>query len=106
VTCQRARVALEQTGVSFDRIDIFRTPLSVDDLKSLLGDRPVSELFSWKSPQARARGVTPGSRSDDELLELMRQEPRLIRRPLVRVGQELLIGADARRITEAVRSSG
>jgi len=98
-------VALEQTGASFERIDIFRTPLGVDDLKGLLGGRPVSDLFSWKSPQAKARGVTPGSRSDEELLELMHQEPRLIRRPLVRVGEEVIIGADVRRIQEVIGSS-
>jgi arsenate reductase (glutaredoxin) len=104
VTCQRARVALEQAGASFERVDIFRTPLTVEDLVKLKKDRPVADLFSWKSPQARARGITPGSRADEELIRLMAEEPRLIRRPLIRIGDQLVIGADARRILELARS--
>ena len=87
-------------------IDIFRTPLSVEDLVELAAGRAVSDLFSWRSPQAKKRGVTPGSRSDQELLELMAEEPRLIRRPLVRVGNEVIVGADAKRIAELLSGSG
>ncbi|MGI8554240.1 MAG: arsenate reductase family protein, partial [Dehalococcoidia bacterium] len=57
-----------------------------------------SELFSGKSPQARARNLRPGEVPDGSLLELMAAEPRLIRRPLVRIGSELVIGADIPRI--------
>jgi arsenate reductase (glutaredoxin) len=106
VTCQRARAVLEQEKADYDAIDIFRTPLSVQDLRTLLGERSPSELFSWKSPQAKLRNITPGSRSDDELLQLMAEEPRLIRRPLVRVGDELVIGADVARIKALVARSG
>jgi arsenate reductase-like glutaredoxin family protein len=62
-------------------------------------------LFSWKSPQAKLRGITPGSRSDEELLALMAEEPRLIRRPIVRVGDELVIGADTARIRALLSGS-
>ena len=99
-------MALDQAGAQYEIVDIFRTRLSVADLRSLLGSRPASDLFSWKSPQARARGVTPGSRSDDELLALMAEEPRLIRRPLVRARDELIIGADAAAIKRLQALSG
>jgi arsenate reductase (glutaredoxin) len=98
-------VALDQAQAEYKVIDIFRTPLSVSDLRELLGDRLPTELFSWKSPQARLRGVTPGSKSDEELLGLMADEPRLIRRPLVRIGGELVIGADTTRITALLAAS-
>lgn len=67
-----------------------------DELKELLGGRPASELFSFKSPTAKAQGITPGSKTDDELLDLMVAEPRLIRRPIVKRGDALLIGFNAR----------
>jgi arsenate reductase-like glutaredoxin family protein len=105
VTCQRARAALLQAGVTFETIDIFRKPLSVEDIRRIAAEHPISELFSWRSPQAKARGITPGSRSDAELVELMAQEPRLIRRPLVQVGTELAIGPDVPRINELVAGS-
>jgi arsenate reductase-like glutaredoxin family protein len=98
-------VALDQAQAEYEIIDIFRTPLSVADLRDLLGSRTPTELFSWKSPQARLRGVTPGSRSDEQLLRLMAEEPRLIRRPLVRIGGQLVIGSDPARITELLAAS-
>lgn len=98
-------MALDEAGTAFETIDIFRKRLSVDDLRSLLGDRTPADLFSWKSPQARARGVTPGSRTDEELLALMAEEPRLIRRPIVRIGDELVIGADTARIRALLAGS-
>jgi arsenate reductase-like glutaredoxin family protein len=98
-------VALDQEGSSYKTIDIFRTPLGVDDLRALLGGRSPADLFSWKSPQAKLRGITPGSRTDEELLQLMSEEPRLIRRPLVRVGDDLVIGADVARIKSLVGGS-
>jgi len=91
-------VALDEAGSTFESVDIFRRPLTADDLRMLLDARPASDLFSWKSPQAKLRGITPGSRTDEDLLQLMAEEPRLIRRPIVRVGRDLVIGADTARI--------
>jgi len=73
--------------------DLFKRPLSEDELRALATLAPVSELFSWKSPTARQRGITPGSRSDVELIALMAAEPRLIRRPLIVADGRLTIGA-------------
>lgn len=57
--------------------------------------RPLEELFSWKSPTARERGLQPGAVDAGELRRLMLAEPRLIRRPLVRLGDRLLVGFSA-----------
>jgi arsenate reductase (glutaredoxin) len=99
-------VVLDQVGASYDVVDIFRTPLTVDDLRALLGSRPAADLFSWRSPQARARGIVPGSLSDEELLALMAEEPRLIRRPITRIDDELVIGADIERIQAGLHDLG
>ena len=99
-------MALDQAQARYEVVDIFRTPLTVADLRALLGERSPAELFSWRSPQAKARGITPGSRTDEELLALMAEEPRLIRRPLVKVGEQLVIGADTARVSALLSSSG
>lgn len=74
--------------------DIFKQPLGIEELRELAARSSVHEVFSWKSPTARQMGLAPGSRTDDELLELMAREPRLIRRPLIVAGERLIIGAD------------
>jgi len=37
---------------------------------------------------------------NDELIELMIKEPRLVRRLVVRIGNEVLFGADSKRLAE------
>ena len=43
----------------------------------------MSELFSWKSPTARKMGLKPGALSDAQMLDLMIENPQLIRRPVI-----------------------
>ena len=76
--------------------------MSEAEIAGLAARVPAAELFSWKSPTARARGLRPGSLGDVELIRLMAAEPRLIRRPLTVAGSDVIIGADLKRL-EAVR---
>ena len=70
--------------------DFFADRFSENEIRGLLGDRPVSEFFSWVSPSFRKLGVSRKSLSDDQLIAIMLEQPRLIRRPLIVVNGELL----------------
>ena len=70
--------------------DFFADRFSEIEILGLLGDRPVSEFFSWVSPSFRKLGVPRNSLSDDQLIAMMLEQPRLIRRPLIVVNGELL----------------
>ena len=65
------------------------------DLASLAS---FDEIFAWRSPAARLLLSRRGQIPDDELLELMLGEPRLLRRPLlVRCGR-IYIGLDVLKV--------
>ena len=55
----------------------------------------INEMFSWRSPSARPYRDRRGEFSDDELIDLMLEEPRLIRRPILITGDQVLFGFDA-----------
>ena len=80
--------------------DLFKKPLTIEELRALAARSSVNDLFSWKSPTARKAGITPGSRSDEDLLALMAAEPRLIRRPLIVTDDDLFIGGDLKRLEQ------
>ena len=82
-----------QDGVDFSERDFFKIPLSENEIRDLGGLASASEIFSWRSPAVKKLEVDPASMGDDGLIALMLKEPRLIRRPLFRVGSELIIGA-------------
>ena len=52
----------------------------------------VDEMFSWRSPSAKVFRDRRGNLSDDELIDLMLKEPRLIRRPILVTGKKVLFG--------------
>ena len=94
MSCRQAREVLAQANVPVETRDIFKQPLSAAELRRLAGDRPIAEIFSWKSPTARQQGLQPGILSDDELIQRMIEEPRLIRRPIVQADDRVIIGLD------------
>ena len=81
---------LSRTDAEVEYRDFFTDPFSEDELRELLGDRPPSEHFSWNSPSRRKLGIDRDETSEDELIALMLQEPRLIRRPLIEIDGQLL----------------
>ena len=82
--------------------DFFKDTLSEAELRGLSKGHTVSDIFAWRSPSFKALGLDASSLSDDELLRLMLQEPRLIRRPMVQMGDELIIGASTDRLEWAL----
>jgi arsenate reductase-like glutaredoxin family protein len=69
--------------------------MSADELRRLLGGRPVGEIFATRSPKFKELGLGSQTLTDDDRLRLMVEHPQLIRRPLVAVGDQLVVGYDA-----------
>ena len=70
--------------------DFFKERFTERELRDLLGDRPVSEFFSWASPSFRRLGLDRHAQDSDRLIAMMLEQPRLFRRPLIVVDGELL----------------
>jgi len=96
------RAWLLQKGVELEERDFFADRFSPDELRRLIGNRSPSEFFSWNSPSFRKLGASRGSLDDDQLIGMMLHEPRLIRRPLVLVDDELIVGTDKESLSKAL----
>ena len=79
-----------QQPIELEALDFFAERFSEGELRGLLGDQAIAEYFSWVSPSFRKLGVPRSSLSDDQLVGMMLEQPRLIRRPLVVLNGELL----------------
>ena len=87
-----------QKGLELEERDYFREPLSRDELLELASLSSLSDLFAWRSPSFKKTGLTAGEVSEDEMLRLIQEEPRLMRRPVTRVGDKLIIGSSPKMI--------
>ena len=57
-------------------------------------------MFNFRSPSFKALGMDREKLDNDQLIGLMLKEPRLVRRPIVRIGSDVHFGADTKRLTE------
>ena len=85
--------------------DFFKDPFTQQELQELASDVGIAQIFARRSPSLKKMGLADQDLSDEQMVSLMLQEPRLVRRPLVRIGGRLLVGANLKAV-EAALSSG
>lgn len=82
-TCRDAKKALDSLGVAVEERDFFENAMTRDELLELVAAAGIENLFSWRSPSAKPYRDRRDTITQDELIEAMLNEPRLIRRPIV-----------------------
>jgi len=68
--------------------------LSVAELDALIGDRNYREFLNTRNELYRQRKMKEHPPSRSEALKLMAAEPNLIRRPIVILGKQVILGYD------------
>ena len=94
-----------QNGYTVEERDYFKEPFTEAELRELVaevGEPGVSAVFAARSPSLKKMGLTAAELDDDRKLSLMLEEPRLVRRPIIRLGDRLIVGASVKAITEAM----
>ncbi len=95
--CSKSRQTLQllqEQSITPEVVEYLKTPPSANELREvldLLGMKP-RELMRRKEKEYKASGADDPSLSDDQLIELMAQHPRLIERPIVIANGRAAIG--------------
>ena len=103
-SCRKVRIWLLNEGINFRARDFFEEPFSEVEIRNIVGEGSFREVFSFKSPSFRKIGTNPDSLNEDMMLELMLNEPRLIRRPLIVIGKKVVIATNLDVIQETIKS--
>jgi arsenate reductase-like glutaredoxin family protein len=82
-----------QKKVQISDRDFFKNPFSRAEIVNLLQGEPVTEMFNFRSPSFKKLGLERGKLADRDLIELMLKEPRLIKRPVAKIGGKVYFGA-------------
>ncbi len=67
--------------------DLLQTRWRAEELQAFFGQRPVAEWFNPAAPAVKSGAVVPEAQTASSALQLMLQDPLLIRRPLLQVGE-------------------
>lgn len=94
----RQKEILLASGHQLDVRDLLTEPWTRVGLKQFFGARPVSEWFNPSNPSVKSGEIDPGKIASEEALDMMVENPLLIVRPLMQVGEERLAGFDVQEV--------
>lgn len=95
----KQKALLAAAGHQVDARNLLTEAWTADRLRVFFGERPVAEWFNSSAPLVKSGAVVPAELDAGRALELMLQQPLLIRRPLIQSGQRFTVGFDLAEIS-------
>lgn len=100
VNNKRQKKLLQQAGHNVVCRDLLQEKWTEEYLLSFFKDLPVALWFNNSAPRIKSGEVNPSRCSATMALNLMLDEPLLIRRPLMQVKTETMVGFDYARVND------
>jgi len=91
----RQKALLESAGHRVVARNLLTEPWTAERLRPFFGSLPVPEWFNPSAPAVKEGRVLPEILNETGALLLMVRDPLLIRRPLMQVGSERMVGCDS-----------
>jgi arsenate reductase (glutaredoxin) len=96
----KQKTVLKNQGLSFQTKSILDTPWTSDSLSLFFKNLEKKDIINPFAPKIKNKELDIDTISKEELIELMCQEPILIKRPLLEIGEQKLCGFDINAINE------
>ena len=94
-----------QNDVSFEERDYFKETFSESEIREMASLVGIDQIFARRSPSLKQLGLAGQELSEDEIVNLMLQEPKLVRRPMIRVGDKIFVGGGGSVLESAVAAA-
>ena len=91
-----------QSGLEVTDRDFFKETFSKSESRELAAMAGTENIFARRSPSLKKLSLAAKELSDDEMINLMLQEPKLVRRPLIKVGGKLMVGGGTAAVEAAI----
>jgi Spx/MgsR family transcriptional regulator len=102
-TCRTARQWMQGQKASFEEREINADPLSAGELDALIGTKDYVPYLNTRNELYRERDMKTKKPSREEALKLMAGQPNLMKRPILVVGREQVLGFDEKAFREALK---
>ena len=93
-TCRQTKEFLSQKNIDFNDRDFFKDSFTRAEIEELLQGRPASDMFNFRSPSFKQLGLEAEKLSNDDLIDMKLKEPRLVRRPVLRIDGKVYFSAN------------
>ncbi len=95
-TVSKARKWLKENNIAFEEIDLVDTPPTKDEIKKIYEESGIElkKFFNTSGVKYRELGLKEvlKTATEDEMLDLLSSDGKLIKRPLLVDGKKVLIG--------------
>jgi arsenate reductase len=105
-TCRSVSKLLAENGVDFEKVNYYIKPFSKSKLKSLLKKMGMKaeELLRKNEAAYKQLNLQNNPMSEEELIERMIQEPDLIQRPIIEMGEKAVLARPPEKINELFKA--
>jgi Spx/MgsR family transcriptional regulator len=94
-SCRKAVAHLEGKGIELVKHDLAKEPPSRELLERLIDESHLEDFINQRSPAFKERNLDVSKLTKKRAIDLMMEEPNLIRRPLLLSGKQTVFGYDA-----------
>lgn len=91
-TCKKEKQYLSKVRISFDEVDIVKDPPSREFLEKNVDEHHLDEYINKHSKPYKELGLAGKSFSKSELIDMMLNDPDLIKRPILVDGKKVYFG--------------
>ena len=101
-TCRKVTKSFSEQGIDFEKVNYYIKPFSKSLLKNLLNKMKIkpSELLRKNDDVYKKLKTQIKNLNENEILNLMIENPDLIQRPIVEKGNKAILARPLERITE------
>lgn len=93
-SCRKAKAWLEEHNIPYKERNIFAEPLTIEEIKGILRmtENGTDEIISMRSKIFQKLNIQVDSLPLQDLYEIIRQHPGLLRRPIIMDEKRLQVG--------------
>ncbi|CCQ98110.1 Regulatory protein MgsR [[Clostridium] ultunense Esp] len=93
-SCRKTKEWLKKNGVPYIERHLFKNPPTPKELKSMfeMTTMGTDELLSKRSHTFKSLDINLDELTLTQLFDLINEEPRLLRRPIITYGDHLIVG--------------
>lgn len=91
-TCRKAKEFLKKLGAQLELRSLDADPLSEAELDKLIGSRDYKQFLNFRNELYREKNMKEKPPARAEAIKLMAKVPNLIRRPVVILGNQIVLG--------------
>ena len=93
-TCRRYKKQLDAWGVDYTEREMNAEPLRAAELEALIGEAPVKPFLNPRNAVYRSLGLKDAVPDKARAVALIAETNNLLKRPVLQVGGETLLGND------------